>query len=51
MVKEIKTSNAEKCGEQSWEKRGLGGEKQRPGRAFGTKERNLQIVLRERPGV
>lgn len=36
MVKEIKTSNAEKCGEQSWERRGLGGDEQRAGRAFGT---------------
>lgn len=58
MVKEIKTSNAEKCGEQSGGRRGLGGEEERADRAkqvgsrrvSGTKERNLEIAL-ETPGV
>lgn len=59
MVKEIKTSNAEKCGGQSWGRGGLGGEEQRAKhianwvgrcRMYGTQKRNLEIVL-ERPGI
>lgn len=58
MVKEIKTSNAEKCGGQS---KGAGGlvekrkEQTQPsglgGLVSGTRKRNLELVLLERPVI
>lgn len=58
MIKEIKTSNAEKCdgpsrGAGALVEKGKG--QRRPSRlggpVFGARERNLEIVLLERPGV